>query len=159
MKSKKPEKTKLVIGRKDKVDFPKLHLYDIDTKIDTGAFTSAIDCRDIKVVTRNNIEKVSFKLHNTKHPYYFNKRFIYPIHTRKRIKSSFGHSEERYIIKTKIKLFEKLYDIELSLSNRDKMESPVLLGRKILKNNFIVDVNKVNLSYRRKLKKHKEFNK
>lgn len=147
---------KLVIGRKDKVDFPKLHLYDIDTKIDTGAFTSALDCQDIKIVIKNKVKKISFKLRNTKHPYYFNKRFVYPIHSRKRITSSFGHSEERYIIKTKIKLFEHLYDIELSLSNRDKMECPVLLGRKALKNNFIVDVNKINLSYRKKLKKRKE---
>lgn len=156
MKLIKSNKIKLVIGRKEKVDFPKLHLYDIDAKIDTGAYTSAMDCQDIKVVTRNRTKKVSFKLRNIKHPYYFNKRFVYPIHSRKRIKSSFGHSEERYVIKTKIKIFDKLYDIELSLSNRDKMDYPVLLGRKILKNNFLVDVNKINLSYRMKLKQKKE---
>lgn len=34
----------IVIGRKDKdrVDFPQLRLCDIDAKVDTGAYTSAI---------------------------------------------------------------------------------------------------------------------
>ena len=39
---------KKVLGRVDKIDFPQLHLSNIDVKIDTGAYTSAIHCSKIK---------------------------------------------------------------------------------------------------------------
>ncbi|WP_296344084.1 hypothetical protein [Winogradskyella sp.] len=37
-----------MLGRFDKIDFPKLNLHNIDVKIDTGAYTSAIHCSKIK---------------------------------------------------------------------------------------------------------------
>ena len=39
--------TKQIVGRVDKIDFPKLDLFNIDAKIDTGAYTSAIHCSQI----------------------------------------------------------------------------------------------------------------
>ena len=39
---------KILIGRKDKADFPELSLNDIDIKIDSGAYTSSIHCTNIK---------------------------------------------------------------------------------------------------------------
>ena len=45
---------KKIIGRVDKIDFPKLGLYNIDVKIDTGAYTSAIHCSDI-IIENNQI--------------------------------------------------------------------------------------------------------
>ena len=33
---------KKIVGRREKADFPKLGIIDIDVKIDTGAFTSSI---------------------------------------------------------------------------------------------------------------------
>ena len=38
---------KKVIGRIDKADFPLLGLFDIDVKIDTGAYTSSIHCHKV----------------------------------------------------------------------------------------------------------------
>jgi len=41
----KKKKRKLrTIGRIDKADFPELNLQNIEVKIDTGAYTSAIHC-------------------------------------------------------------------------------------------------------------------
>ena len=36
---------------------------------------------------------------------------------------------------------------EFSLSNRGNLKFPVLLGRKILRNRFLIDVTKKDLSY------------
>ncbi len=152
----KKSTVKRVIGRRDKVDFPKMRLYDIDAKIDTGAYTSAIHCHNIKVIEKDGDKYVSFNLLDPTHPDYNEKRFSVPLFSKKRIKSSFGKSEERCIIKTVITLFGEKFDIELSLSNRSKMENPVLLGRKLLEKRFIVDVAKTNLSYKQKTKRRQK---
>jgi hypothetical protein len=146
----------IVIGRKDRVDFPHLRLYDIDAKIDTGAYTSAINCCSIKIIEKNGEQRVRFNLLDPSHPSYNNKKFTLPIYKRRKIKNSFGQVEERYIIKTKILLFGELFDIELSLTDRSKMEYPVLLGRKVLHNHFLVNVARTNLSYKQKLRRAKE---
>lgn len=51
---------KTVIGRKELVDFPSLKLFNINAKIDTGAFTSAIHCKELKVVKRDGERFVKF---------------------------------------------------------------------------------------------------
>jgi len=153
---KKTVDLKQIIGRKDKVDFPKMRLYDVDAKIDTGAYTSAIHCHNIKIKEKDGSRYVSFNLLDPSHPNYNDRRFRVLLYAKKRIKNSFGKSEERCIIKTVITLFGEKYDIELSLSDRSKMDYPVLLGRKLLKKGFMVDVSKGNLSYRQKIKRRKK---
>jgi len=133
----------IIIGKTDRVDFPKLNLEDIKVKIDTGAKTSALHCSYIKV-RENNI--VEFKVLNS------NKSFFYPITRVAKIKSSNGFVEKRYIIKTEIVLFNNIYHTEFSLTNRKSMKYPVLLGRSFLKENFLVDVNKEDLSFLEKEK-------
>lgn len=147
------KKFKHIIGRKEKISFPELKLQDIDAKIDTGAYTSSIHCSEIKASKEGDTEMISFRLLDHQHPDYNHKLFKMPLHDKRKIKSSFGDLQTRYVIKTKVEFFEQLYDIELSLADRSKMEYPVLLGRKLLMKNFLVDVSRVNLSNKLK-KKH-----
>ncbi len=49
--------------------------------------------------------------------------------------------EERFIIKTVIGIGRKKVNTTVSLSNRGNMRYPVLIGRRLLKGKFIVDVN------------------
>jgi len=148
--------SKKIIGRKDKADFPRMRLCDIDVKIDTGAYTSAINCHNVKVSEKDGTKYVSFNLLDPSHPNYVEKKHKMLLHSKKKIKNSFGKSEERCVIKTTIKLFEKNFEIELSLSDRSKMDYPVLLGRKLLKKGFVVDVSRSNLSYKKKVKRRKK---
>ena len=146
----------IVIGRKDKADFPELGLYDIDAKVDTGAYTSAIHCHDIMEVDEVGISKVRFRLLDPSRPSYNNMEFTHSIYAKREIKNSFGQVEERYIIKTKVLLFDRFFDIELSLTDRSRMVYPVLLGRKLLFDHFIVDVRQTDLSYNQKLRRMKK---
>lgn len=143
---------KKVIGRKDVADFPDLEFENINIKIDTGAYTSAIHCRNVKKIVKDDKILLSFILLDSSHPQYANKEYIVENFKEKKIKSSFGTSEKRFVIKTKIKIFNKSYQIELSLSERGEMRFPVLIGRKFLMKKFIVDPSRYNLSYKRKLK-------
>lgn len=136
--SGKKRKTKIVIGRKDVASFPEIGLSNINVKIDTGAYTSSIHCKFINV--KNNVLSCSFFGEDTNDIHHFTDfRTI-------RVKSSNGIAQNRYEIKTKIRLFNKSYKISLSLSNRKEMRFPVLLGRKFLNPKFVVDPSLIDLS-------------
>jgi hypothetical protein len=146
----KKAKAKKIIGRREMVDFPELGVYDIDAKIDTGAYTSSIHCKDVKHFTSNEQEFVSFILLDNKHPQFDSDIITLPLYKVKQVKNSFGQSEERFIVKTKISFYDEYYDVELSLADRSLMDYPVLLGRKALKRRFLVDVIKVNCAKKSK---------
>ncbi|MGK7388995.1 MAG: ATP-dependent zinc protease family protein [Candidatus Cyclobacteriaceae bacterium M2_1C_046] len=148
-------KQKLVIGRTDKIDLPELQLIDIDAKIDTGANTSAIHYHYAEVVKKEGKEFLHFSLLDPDHPNFNDKEFFVEHFKQRLIKNSFGDSELRYIIKTEIVIFGQTWETEFSLSNRGNLKFPILLGRKLLKKRFLVDVTKANLSYKKKYEKIK----
>lgn len=141
-----------VIGRSDRVDFPELGLEDIEAKIDSGAYTSVIHCDHIHAYYKNSEHRVSFIVYSNETPL---KREA-NVHASREIRNSFGETEYRYTIKTPVVLFGKNYLIELALTNRSKMKYPVLLGRKLIGDRFVIDVSKTNLSFREKRKKKKQ---
>ncbi len=134
---------KKVIGRVDVVNFPKLNLNEISIKIDTGAYTSSIHCKDIEEV--DGVLKCKF-LDDT-HPNYNGKEFSFNNYDVVYVRSSNGQVDVRYSIDSNIKIFNKVYKISLSLSSRDDMRYPVLIGRKFLTKKFIVDTEFSNLSF------------
>ncbi|MCH8567640.1 MAG: RimK/LysX family protein [Balneolales bacterium] len=141
MKSKKR-----VIGRVESIGFPEFGITEIDAKIDTGAYTSAIHCHEVKAFMKDDEEWVRFKLLDPHHPAFNHKEFTMPVFARKRIKNSFGQTQKRIIVQTKMLIFGKKYKIELSLADRSKLEFPVLLGRKAIRNRFVVDVSLKNVA-------------
>ncbi len=145
-------KRSITIGRADKVDLPDFKLFDIDAKIDSGAYTSAINCSKVKVKTENGQKVLSFSIPGNRIHEKRARRFSTTNFERKRIKSSNGSIEERYVVKTHIELFGHKILTEFSLSDRSKMKYPILLGRKLLRNGFIIDVRKKNLAFKKKKK-------
>lgn len=145
-------KQKLTIGRADVIDLPEFGVKGIHAKIDTGAYTSAIHCSKIKIVNEDGKQYVTFHIPYSKLKGVSKKEFKTEDFTQKNIKSSSGHIERRYVIKTKVLLFNKLYKTEFSLTDRSEMKYPILLGRKLLNNRFVVDVSAFNLSYNKKNK-------
>lgn len=139
-------KTRLLIGRKDIVDFPLLELYGIDIKIDSGAYTSSFHCHNIE--EKDGQLKCYFL--DPQHEKYHEKYFTFDDFKKKKVKSSNGMTEERYFINTNILIFNKLHLIELSLTERGAMRFPVLLGRKFLSKKFAIDTARTNLSFKNK---------
>jgi hypothetical protein len=121
------------------VDFPLLSIFGIEAKIDTGAYTSSLHCENITL--NNNTVKPTL---------YFTikqdvvRTFMFEEFTQKKIKNSFGEMEERFVIKTIVRIGKKKIWSAISLSKRDNMRYPVLLGRKLLKGKFLVDVNQIH---------------
>jgi len=137
---------KRMIGRQEKIDLPWLDLFDLEAKVDTGAYTSALHCHHVKGVRIRGELHVRFRVLDPSHPAYDNKLFTMPVYKRKMVRNSFGQSELRYLIQTVLSIFGEEIPVELSLSDRSRMDYPVLLGRKLLRKRFLVDVSKTNLS-------------
>lgn len=134
---------KIIIGRFDKADFPALKLNDIAIKIDTGAYTSSIHCDDIK--EEDGVLKCTFL--DEEHPLYNGREFIFENYDMLFVRSSNGMVQKRYQVQSTIRLFGKIYKISLSLSDRQEMRYPVLIGRKFLNKKFIVDTELVDVSF------------
>ena len=135
-----------ILGRYDRVDLPELGLSNIHAKIDTGAYSCSLHCSKAEVVN-NHLE---FVLLDEEHPEFTGMKFAFKEFEKREIKNSFGEAEQRYVIKTKIRIFKRLINAEFSLSNRGNLKFPVLLGRKILRQRFLIDVTKKDLSFKSK---------
>ena len=139
-------KKKIIIGRREAVDFPDLNLTNITAKVDTGAYSTALHCHDIYEMREGKEKVLCFKVLDASFPDFNNKEACFKDYTRKKIKNSFGNYENRFVIKTKIVLGEKIIETYVSLTDRANMKYPVLIGRKLLSKGFIVDVTKTNLT-------------
>ena len=126
-------KPKQIIGRRELVDFPELGMKGIHAKIDTGAYSNTLHCSEMKVREK----KLFFKVLDEK-------EHCFESFSQKKIKNSFGEAEKRYIIRTKIKVAGRVIKSIISLTDRRNMRYPVLIGRRLLKNKFVVDVSLKN---------------
>jgi len=136
-----------ILGRSDRVDLPGLGLTDIHAKIDTGAYTCSLHCSRATIVNG----KLEFVLLDEEHPEFTGMKFTFEKFTKREVKNSFGEAEQRFVIKTTVTLHHRTYKAEFSLSDRDKLRFPVLLGRKILRHRFLIDVTEKDLSYKAKI--------
>jgi hypothetical protein len=134
------------LGRSDRVDLPKLGLFNMHAKIDTGAYNCCIHCSSAKVVDG----KLEFTIVDFEQPELTGMTFIFKNFKQREIRNSFGETELRYVIKTQIKIFDRKIKAEFSLSDRASLRFPVLLGRKILRDRFVIDVTKKDLYFESK---------
>lgn len=130
-----------VIGRAEIVDFPELGLSNVAAKIDTGAYTSSIHCKEIKQIDEKTLECIFL---DEEHDAFAGKVHRLTIIDQFSVKSSNGETENRFMVKSNIKILGKTYDIFLTLTDRAIMRFPVLLGRKFVKHKFLVDVSLKN---------------
>lgn len=136
-----------ILGRKDFFDFPELKIKDVPCKIDSGAFMSVIHCTEMEVVD----DYLQFKF--GKHPnfHFPEKEYRTKKFSVNEITSSNGDTEKRYTVRTPIRILNQEEESEFTLTTREEMESPVLIGRLALEN-FLIDVTKTNVSFEGKYK-------
>lgn len=135
-----------ILGRNDRVDLPGLGLYNIHAKVDTGAYTSSLHCAYAKIIDG----ELEFVLLDEEHPEFTGIKHRFKNFDEREIRNSFGEAELRFVIKTSIKIFDYRIKAEFSLSNRGNLKFPVLLGRKILRKRFLIDVTQKDLYFNSK---------
>ncbi len=129
---------KVIIGRSELVHFMDESIADIPAKVDTGAYRSVVHASDITL--SEDGRTLSFRLLGG-HPVCG--ALATTLNTQKftkvTVENSFGHREERFEVRLRIKLGPKVFAATFSLADRGKKIYPILLGRKMLNKRFMVD--------------------
>jgi len=107
----------------------------IPARIDTGAATSSLDARELKI--KDGIAE--FKLP----PQCGDILVRVPVLGWKEIRSSEAH-ERRPVVELDVCLGPRRMHIRVNLNDRSRVKYPLILGRNVLKENFVVDCNRLN---------------
>lgn len=130
---------KLLIGSLEVCDLPELGIFDLQVRVDTGAKTSSLHVDNISRFKKGGKPWIRFDLH----PDLYNLDTVVECRAQlsdiRRIKSSNGTSQQRYVITTPIRLGDRSWPIEITLSDRSDMTYLMLLGREGMADRVLVD--------------------
>lgn len=132
-----------IIGWKETVDLPDWGIESILAKSDTGARRSALDVENIRELPRN---RVQFDIVLDRKNRAYTKTVIAPIDHQTHVRSSNGEQHERYFVRTVIRIHGRAKEVEFSLVARSSMVCRILLGRKALEGDFLVDASLKHVS-------------
>ncbi len=128
-----------IIGWREYVSLPEMHIRAIKAKVDTGARSSSLHAYDIVEFEREGKRWVRFNVH----PVQRNDSKIVeveaPVLDVRGVRSSSGEVADRYVILTTARLLGQEWPIELTLANRDQMGFRMLLGREAIRGRMLVD--------------------
>ncbi len=147
-----------VIGWREWVSLPDLGVKKIKVKVDTGARSSSLHAIKQKIFVRDGEKWVRFQINPVQHKTVNKIKAEAKILEFRSVKSSSGAAEERPVIKTRLKLLDIVWPIELTLSNRDEMGFRMLLGRQAFRQRFYVDAGRSYYGGKPKKKKSPKKN-
>lgn len=118
---------------------PDLGIERIKAKLDTGARTSALHAFDLRAFAEDGQSWVEFVVH----PLQRNDAVILACRAvvldRRWVTSSNGSREQRWVVATDIRIGERRWPIEITLTNRDEMGFRMLIGRSAMERHLMVD--------------------
>lgn len=135
--------TKQVIGRLEHVDFPTLAWLDVACRVDSGAYRSSLHCEALHVT--DGVLHVQFLPDG---PWTSFETF-----GQATVKSSNGSAEERFLVDLPMRIFGTIFTASFTLTDRTVMKYPALLGRTFLREGFLVDVRRKDVSKKQSLKR------
>ena len=109
----------IIIGCFEPVTLPNLGIYNEIAKIDTGAYSGALHCTDIKVVRRGIVRKRILKFTPLGNPKLATETDTF---IKTNVRSATGHRAKRYIIDTNIEIKNKMYPIRIGLADRSDLK-------------------------------------
>ena len=130
---------KTVVGSEEWVSLGELNIPYVKARVDSGAKTSSLHAVSIQPFQKDNETWVNFDVFPIQND---GKRKISCkalVIDKRVVKSSSGNREHRYVVRTSISLNDKVWDVELTLTNRDSMGYRMLLGREAMMGRIVVD--------------------
>jgi len=133
-----------MIGRRTQVRLRALGIKRVVAKIDTGAYSSTLHAENIRISQNNDgVKELVFNIVPDEQTTTINGE-PQEIHTTdffdQKVRSSNGQLQHRYSIKTRITVEGRVLPVVLTLSDRSEMGYPLLIGRRVLRSRFIVNV-------------------
>lgn len=129
-------KPKEVIGWVEKV---KIHpgKLKLKARVDTGAKSSSINAPSYEIFYKNKQKWVRFEISDKKGKK--QTTIEKEVYKTSKIKRKGMKPEERYVIKLGICLGNTYKETEVNLVDRSNFNYPILIGRRFLENDFLVD--------------------
>lgn len=127
------------IGWREWVQLPDLGVHEIKAKVDTGADNSSLHAFNIERFENNGVEMVRFDLHPRQRKKRPSISCQAEVVGEKKVKNPGGRREVRPIIRTRLIVAGKSIEARINLTTRDEMTFRMLLGRRTIRKNFIVD--------------------
>ena len=105
----------------------------LPARIDTGATTTSLDAREMSI----RDDAVEFRLPES----YGGRQMQLPVKKWKQVRSS-GAEQRRPVVELDVCIGDRLIRIEANLTDRSRVQYPLLIGRDVLEKGFLVDVRK-----------------
>jgi hypothetical protein len=134
-----PMKDRLVLGWREWASLPDLGIPALKVKVDTGAKTSTLHAFDVEPEESEGRLWVHFGVHPMRKRRDLVIRCRSQVVDQRNVSDSGGHRQMRFVIESLIKIGEQAWPIELTLTNRDTMLFPMLLGRSAMNERLLVD--------------------
>lgn len=128
---------RVIIGYAESVDLPAWGIEGLRTKVDTGARSSALHVSDLRMGRAGRT--VRFRVVLTRKGKRHGVEIEAPVVRRTQVRSSSGHTEERVVVRTQVRVGPLTKEVEITLTERAAMRYRMLLGRTALAPEFLVD--------------------
>lgn len=126
-------------GWREWVSLPGIEVAWIKAKIDTGAQTSALHADAITEFSKDGVDWVRFIVHPWQVSADDAVTVELPIHDRRKVRSSSGHTQDRLVVMMDLVLCGRQVPVEVTLTDRDEMVFRMLIGREALCQGYVVD--------------------
>lgn len=134
-----PSQSNTLIGWQEWASLPGTGIDWIKAKIDTGALSSSLHAFEIEEFDREGSEWVRFLVRPWQESREDLTAVVLPVHDRRQVRSSSGHSQERIVVLMDVTLAGHTITAEVTLTNRDEMGFRMLIGRQTLRQGFVID--------------------
>lgn len=133
------DSNRIIVGSEEWCGLPQINIPTLKARVDSGAKTSALHAVNIIPFKKKGIPWVSFDVHPLQNDGKTTVHCEAPVHDKRKVKSSSGSSEMRFVIKTVLSIAENTWEVEVTLTNRDSMGYRMLLGRQAMSGKMLVD--------------------
>ncbi|RRJ85405.1 ATP-dependent zinc protease [Aestuariirhabdus litorea] len=130
---------KMLVGAIEQCDLPEFEINGLHVRIDTGAQTSSLHVDNIEEFEQAGESWVRFDIHPDIHKVESIVRREARVVALRKVISSNGTFQKRYLIDTRLCMGGEEWLIELTLTDRSGMSYLMLLGRQAMGDHMIVD--------------------
>jgi hypothetical protein len=118
---------------------PDLGVKEVKAKVDTGADNSSLHAFNIERYEEDGKSMVRFEVHPHQRKRRPSVDCVAEVVGERMVKNPGGRAEKRPVIRTKLVVAGEEFDALVNLTTRDEMTFRMLLGRRTVRKNFLVD--------------------